>query len=152
ALLIEKGYEVVVFDNLSAGHRAAVHPNAAFVEGDLLNTAQIEALFASNARSGQPPFEGILHFASHIQVGESMRDPFKYFNDNFVGMLNLLRVATAQGVDRFILSSTANLFDAPNRIPIDETEPLIPGSVYGETKYLGERLLMWMERIYNLKF
>src|SRR5690606_24618242 len=101
ALLIEKGYEVVVFDNLSAGHRAAVHPNAAFVEGDLLNTAQIEALFASNARSGQPPFDGILHFASHIQVGESMRDPFKYFNDNFVGMLNLLRVATAQGVDRF---------------------------------------------------
>ncbi len=152
ALLIEKGYEVVVFDNLIAGHRAAVHPKAAFVKGDLLHPAEVEALFTSNTRDGQPPFDGIMHFASHIQVGESMRDPFKYFNDNFTGMLNLLQAATAHGVRHFILSSTANLFDAPNRIPIDETEPLIPGSVYGETKYFGERLLMWMERIYDLKY
>jgi UDP-glucose 4-epimerase len=151
-LLIQQGHEVVVFDNLCAGHSAAVHPSAVFVQGDLLNKTQVAQLFESNARTDQAPFDGVLHFASHIQVGESMKMPFKYLNENVVAMLNLLETTTAHGVNRFILSSTANLYDAPQRIPIDETEALIPGSVYGETKFIGERLLMWMERIYGLKY
>ncbi|GAB4512719.1 MAG: UDP-glucose 4-epimerase GalE [Anaerolineae bacterium] len=145
-LLLTKGYEVVVFDNLSAGHRAAVHPDAVFIQGDLLNPADIAACFAAHT------FDGILHFASHIQVGESMQKPFKYLRDNVDAMINLLEQATAHNVGRFILSSTANLYDQPQRIPISEDEPLIPGSVYGETKYIGERLLMWMERIYGMKY
>lgn len=145
-LLVARGYEVVVFDNLCAGHRAAVHSAAEFVEGDLLDAAALNALFAAHR------FDGILHFASHILVGESMQDPFKYLRDNNYAVINILEQATRHSVGRFILSSTANLYDAPGRIPIDEDEPLIPGSVYGETKYFAERLLGWMERIYGLKY
>jgi len=145
-MLIEKGYDVTVFDNLSAGHRQAVHEDAKLVVGDLLKESDLEALFASNE------FEGVMHFASHIMVGESMQDPFKYLHDNVVGMMNLLKYVTAHGVKRFILSSTANLFDNPKVVPINEDAELIPGSVYGETKYMGERMLMWMDRVYGLKY
>jgi UDP-glucose 4-epimerase len=152
AMLVEQGHEVIVYDNLSAGFREAVNPGATLVVGDLLDRAQLSALFESNARGDQAPFDGIMHFASHIQVGESMTDPFKYLHDNIGATMNLLEQTTRHGVKRFILSSTANLYDAPLRVPIDETEALIPGSVYGETKYIGERLLMWMDRIYGLKY
>ncbi|MCA9892178.1 MAG: UDP-glucose 4-epimerase GalE [Anaerolineae bacterium] len=145
-MLVEKGYDVVVFDNLSAGHRSAVHKDAMLVVGDLLKKPDLEALFTAHQ------FEGILHFASHILVGESMVKPFKYFDDNMMAIWNLLEQATANGVKRFILSSTAALFDEPERIPIDENEPLKPGSVYGETKYMAERTLKWMDRIYGLRY
>jgi UDP-glucose 4-epimerase len=144
--LLERGYEVVVYDNLCAGHRAAVHREALFVEGDLLDQRQLCKVFADHT------FDGILHFASHILVGESMENPFKYLRDNIIGITNVLEEATKRGVGRFILSSTANLYDKPKRIPIGEDEPLIPGSIYGETKFVAERMLAWMERIYNLKY
>lgn len=152
AQLIEQGYEVVVYDNLSAGHLAAVHEQATFFQGDLMDRAVLSAFFNDHRRENQPPFDGVMHFASHIQVGESMKAPFKYLRDNVGSMINLLEEVTQHRVPRFILSSTANLYDAPERIPIDETEALIPGSVYGETKYFGERMLMWMERIYGLRY
>lgn len=152
SLLIEKGYEVVVYDNLCAGHRAAVHSSALFVEGDLMDEAALARLFQSNGRSDLPPFDGILHFASHIQVGESMREPFKYLRDNVGAVTNLLEQTTLHKVNRFILSSTANLYDAPQRIPIAEDEALIPGSIYGETKYIAERYLNWMDKIYGLRY
>jgi UDP-glucose 4-epimerase len=145
-LLIERGYEVVVYDNLVAGHRAAVHKDAELVEADLLNPAQLEAVFAAHQ------FGGILHFASHILVGESMQKPWKYLRDNVLGTGNLLEAATNHGVDRFILSSTANLYDRPERVPISEDEPVIPGSVYGESKAMAERQLYWMERVCGLKY
>ncbi|TVR19969.1 MAG: UDP-glucose 4-epimerase GalE [Anaerolineaceae bacterium] len=145
-LLIEGGHEVVVFDNLYAGHRAAIHKAATFVQGDLMQPDDIDALFAAHQ------FDGIMHFASHIQVGESMTRPFKYLRDNVAGLLNLLQAATAHDVKRFILSSTAALFDDPARVPISEDEQLNPGSVYGETKYMAERLLRWMDEIYGLKY
>ncbi len=144
-LLMDRGYEVVVYDNLCAGHRAAVHPDAQFVEGDLLDPSRLAALFADQ------PFDGILHFASHILVGESMQAPFKYLRDNVLAAVNLLEAAAQHGVSRFILSSTANLFDQPQRMPIDEDEAIMPGSVYGETKYAAERMLGWMEQIYGMK-
>ncbi|MFQ3646930.1 MAG: UDP-glucose 4-epimerase GalE [Anaerolineae bacterium] len=144
-LLIERGYEVVVFDNLSAGHAEAVHPEATLVVGDLLHKPDLAALFE------QHRFDGILHFASHIMVGESMQKPFKYFYDNVVGVMRVLEQAAAHQVKRFILSSTANLYDAPQVIPIREEEQLIPGSVYGETKFMAERMLLWMDRIYGMK-
>jgi UDP-glucose 4-epimerase len=144
-MLIERGYEVVVFDNLSAGHAEAVHPEATLVVGDLLHKPDLAALFE------QHRFDGILHFASHIMVGESMQKPFKYFYDNVVGVMHVLEQAAAHQVKRFILSSTANLYDAPQVIPIREEEQLIPGSVYGETKFMAERMLLWMDRIYGMK-
>ena len=122
-MLIEKGHSVVVFDNLVAGFRQAIHQDATFIEGDLMNPQQVAAAF-----DGQQ-YDGIMHFASHIQVGESMQKPFKYFKDNVLAMMNLLEAAAAHDVKRFILSSTANLYDDPQTMPISEDDPLIPGSV-----------------------
>lgn len=145
-MLVERGDEVVVYDNLVAGHRAAVHRGAHFIVGDLLDTALLTETFR------QHQFDGIMHFASHIQVGESMQKPWKYLRDNVVASANLLECATLHEVGRFILSSTANLYDQPQRVPISEDEALIPGSVYGESKAMAERQLYWMERIYGLKY
>jgi UDP-glucose 4-epimerase len=144
-MLVDRGYEVVVYDNLCAGHRQAVHPGAVFIEGDLLDLPATMRIFDEYA------FDGVFHFASHIQVGESMKKPFKYLRDNIDAVTNLLEATTSHDVGRFILSSTANLYDQPKRIPINEDEPLIPGSVYGETKYYAEKALHWMEQIYGLR-
>ena len=144
-LLIERGYKVVVFDDLSTGHRQAVHPDAQLIVGDLQDASALERVFAAH------DFDGILHFASRILVSESMSKPFMYLRHNLYSLINLLEGASQHGVTRFILSSTANLYDQPRRIPIDESELLEPGSVYGETKYMAERLLGWMDRLYGIK-
>ncbi len=144
--LIAEGDEVIVFDNLSQGHRAAVHPKAHFVEGDLKDAAAVDALFDEF----EP--EAVMHFASNTLVGESMENPFLYIGDNVTNGLNLIRSAVEHGVRRFILSSTANLFDQPERIPIDETERIVPGSPYGESKFILERILHWMDRIYGFRY
>ena len=145
-MLIERGCEVVVYDNLVNGNRQAVHRGATLVVGDLHDIPALKATFEAHQ------FEGILHFASQALVGEGMQKPFKYFRDNLYTIINLLEQASRHDVRRFILSSTANLFDQPERIPIDEGEALVPGSVYGETKYMSERLLAWMDRIYHIKY
>lgn len=145
-LLIERGVQVVVFDNLSTGHRGAVHPDATLIVDDLHNRSALAAVFEAQA------FDGILHFASQILVGESMRQPFTYLRDNVYTVINVLEAASRHNVKRFILSSTANLYAEPERVPIDENESLKPGSVYGETKYMAERLLAWMDRLYGMKY
>lgn len=143
-LLIKRGYEVVVFDNLYTGHEAAVHPQAAFVNGDLLDQKLVNDTFQAHQ------IDGIMHFASHTLVGESMEKPWLYLRDNVVAASNLLEAAAGAGVKRFILSSTANLFDDPAAIPIVAEERIVPGSPYGESKYMIERQLYWMDRLYGL--
>ena len=145
-MLVERSYEVVVYDNLVKGNRQAVHPDARLIVGDLHDIKKLESLFASHQ------FAGIFHFASHILVGESMNQPFAYLRENLYTFINLLEQAGRHDVKRIIFSSTANLFDQPKRIPIDESEALIPGSIYGETKYMAERLLAWMDRLYGIKY
>lgn len=147
AELLRAGHEVVVFDNLYQGHRAAVPPEAAFVEGDLRDADAVARLFAEHRG-----IDGIMHFASFTLVGESMEQPLKYLRDNLVAGANLLERAVAHGVGRFILSSTANLFDDPAKIPIEPDERIVPGSPYGESKYFLERTLYWFHRIYGLKY
>jgi UDP-glucose 4-epimerase len=144
--LIAAGESVVVFDNLSQGHRGAVHPSALFVEGDLANRAAIDA-----ALSQHRP-DAVMHFASRTLVGESMQKPFLYLGDNVTTGLNLLQSIVEHGVKRMILSSTANLFDQPERMPIDESERIVPGSPYGESKFILERMLHWLDRIYGARF
>ncbi|MCR4407304.1 MAG: UDP-glucose 4-epimerase GalE [Anaerolineae bacterium] len=146
AELVESGEQVVVFDNLSMGHRQAVHPGATFVQGDLADRTALDELFAAHR------IDAVMHFASCTLVGESMEQPFKYIGDNVTNGLNLLRAAVRAGVRRFILSSTANLFDQPERMPIDEEERIIPGSPYGESKFILERILHWLDRIYGLRY
>jgi UDP-glucose 4-epimerase len=145
-LLISRGYRVSVFDNLSSGSRRAVHPDAHLIQGDLLDPAAIGRAFA------ETPYDGVFHFASHIQVGESMQKPWLYLRDNVLAASNLLEAMTRHQVKRFILSSTAALFDNPTRIPIPEDEPVHPGSPYGESKAIIERYLHWMDVIYGLKY
>jgi UDP-glucose 4-epimerase len=144
--LIEAGEEVVVFDNLYQGHRAAVHPEAAFVEGDLADRAAIDAIMTEHKPNA------IMHFASYTLVGESMEQPFMYLGDNVTNGLNLLRSAVEHNVKRFILSSTANLFDDPERMPIDENERIVPGSPYGESKYILERFLYWLDKTSDFRY
>ena len=138
--LIEAGEEVVVFDNLYQGHRQAVHPSAKLVIGSLADKAAIDAAMAEH----KP--DAIMHFASYTLVGESMQKPFMYLGDNVRFGLNLMESAVEHGVLKFILSSTANLFDKPERMPIAEDEAIIPGSPYGESKAILERLLFWLEK------
>jgi UDP-glucose 4-epimerase len=144
--LIAAGESVVVLDNLSQGHRAALHPEAVFVEGDLANRATIDAAL------GQHRPDAVMHFASRTLVGESMQKPFLYLGDNVTTGLNLFQSIVENGVKRIILSSTANLFDQPERMPIDESERIIPGSPYGESKFILERMLHWLDRIYGVRF
>jgi UDP-glucose 4-epimerase len=144
--LIREGEQVTVLDNLYQGHRAAVPSEAEFVHADLADAGTVSALFA---RQG---FDAVMHFASHSLVGESVQEPLKYLGDNVVNGSNLLRAAIEHDVSRFILSSTANLFDQPEEIPITEKERIIPGSPYGESKFILERMLHWLDQIHGLRY
>jgi UDP-glucose 4-epimerase len=144
--LIAAGESVVVFDNLSQGHRSAVHPAAVFVQGDLSDRAALDGAFSQH----RP--DAVMHFASRTLVGESMEKPFLYLGDNVRTGLNLLECMVEHGVKRIILSSTANLFDQPERMPIDESERIVPGSPYGESKFILERMLYWLDRICGVRF
>jgi len=144
--LIREGDQVTVLDNLYQGHRVAVHPQAEFVLGDLADAGMVGDLFAERR------FDAVMHFASNTLVGESVQIPLKYLGDNVVNGLTLLRAMIEHDVHRFILSSTANLFDRPEKVPITEEERLIPGSPYGESKFILERILYWLDRIHGLRY
>jgi UDP-glucose 4-epimerase len=144
-LLLDEGHEVVIFDNLTEGHRRAVDARAAFIEGDLANRQKIEAAFSKT----RP--DAVMHFAASALVGESMRDPSKYFRNNIANGLNLLDALVATGVPRIIFSSTCAIFGPPERLPIDETLPPRPINPYGESKLAFERILRWYDQIHGLK-
>ena len=144
--LISAGHSVAVLDNLSQGHRAAVHPEATFIEGDLSDPETIESVFAAH------PIDAVMHFASRTLVGESMQKPFLYLGENIICGRNLLECMLRHDVKRFVLSSTANLFDSPERIPITEQERIRPGSPYGESKQILERMLFWLEQTDGLRY
>ena len=145
-VLLSRGHDVVVFDNLSQGHRAAVPAAAEWVEGDLSSSQEIREAI------GQHRPDAVMHFAARSLVGESMDKPFVYLRDNVVNGLNLLDACVAGGVERFILSSTANLFGTPASAMIDEQAPIAPGSPYGESKWALERALGWLSQTKNLRF
>jgi UDP-glucose 4-epimerase len=144
--LLERGHQVVVYDNLYQGHRASVPKAAKLIVGDLADKAALRAAFAGHG------FSGILHFASNALVGESMTKPGLYLGDNVQNAVNVLDAAAEHGVKRFVLSSTCALFGEPERVPIDEDVRIAPGSAYGESKYLIERILPWYEKIHGLRF
>ncbi len=144
--LIGRGYHVVVFDNLFQGHREAVSPDAVFIQGDLADREILAQVFS------QHQIDAVMHFASYTLVGESVQRPFLYLGDNITNGLNLLQMAVDHNVKKFILSSTANLFDDPERMPISEDERIVPGSPYGEGKYILERMLSWLDRTMGLHY
>ena len=144
--LIARGDQVVVYDNLYQGHQQAVHQQAEFIQGDLKDRRALRQVFSERS------FDGVMHFASYTLVGESMEKPFLYLGDNVTNGLNLLQEALAHGVKRFILSSTANLFEKPDKIPIDEGEQITPGSPYGESKNILERIMAWLDYTVGLRY
>ncbi len=145
AALLDQGAEVVVFDNLRTGHRAAVLPGARLVEGGLEDAAAIDAVLA------QGPWHAVFHFAALSLVGDSMRDPVGYLAANVGNGLRLLEACVRHQVPRFVLSSTAALFGTPDRMPIDEDTTIDPGSPYGDSKWMLERALAWADRIHGLR-
>ncbi len=143
--LLERGDAVVVLDNLSTGHRAAVLPGARLVEADLADCAAVNAVLSDGN------WDAVFHFASLSLVGESMRQPFRYLAENGLNGIRLIEACVRHGVGRFVLSSTANLFGVPEEMPISETARIDPGSPYGESKAVIERALLWADRVNGLR-
>jgi UDP-glucose 4-epimerase len=145
-LLLNEGHQVFIFDNLTEGHRRAVDSRANFVQGELADRAQIQTALSSN----RP--DAVMHFAANALVGESMRDPSKYFRNNICNGLNLLDAMVATSVPRIVFSSTCAIFGLPECLPIEETTPAHPINPYGESKLAFEKILQWFDRIHGLEF
>lgn len=144
--LLERGHRVVVLDNLGAGHREAVHPEASFVHADIRDHDTVRGALREHQ------VEAVLHFAAYSLVGQSMERPLDYFDNNSAGTTALLGAMGEEQVRKFVLSSTAALFGTPEEVPIAEDAAIRPESVYGESKYLIERMLHWLARTSGLGY
>lgn len=144
-LLCQRDYMVTVMDNLSTGYRDAVL-GGRFVEGDLADWQDVEALFAGES------FDAVMHFASCIQVGESVREPAKYYRNNVANTLNLLDAMVRHGCRYFIFSSSAAIFGEPVSVPIGESHPKNPLNPYGRSKWMLEQILSDYAHAYDLQF
>ena len=143
-MLVDTGHEVITFDNLSSGFRDAVL-GGTFVQGDLADLTALDQVFE------QYKPEAVMHFASYIQVGESVQHPDKYYLNNFTNTLNLLNAMVKHQVKHFIFSSTAAVFGEPEYVPIDEVHAKNPLNPYGRSKWMVEQVLADYERAYGLK-
>ena len=142
--LAQAGYHVVVLDNLVAGHREAVK-NVPLVEGDVSNVALVREVLRDHQISA------VMHFAAFLDVGESVREPAKYYRNNVIGTLGLLEAMAAEAVRLLVFSSTCATYGEPIETPIVETHPQRPINSYGETKLVIERALPHFERAYGLR-
>jgi UDP-glucose 4-epimerase len=140
-----RGYDMVVFDDLSSGRREFVR-DAELVVGDLMNKEAVRSVFQGR------DIAAVLHFASLIQVGESYVHPRKYYTRNLITSLNLLDGLIDAGVRTMIFSSSAAVYGVPLRTPLTEDHPLNPFNPYGQTKLMVERILQDYDRAYGLKF
>ncbi|MFT8776963.1 MAG: UDP-glucose 4-epimerase GalE [Gluconacetobacter liquefaciens] len=144
--LLDAGHEVVILDNLSTGHQAAIPPGARFEKVDLADAEYTSRIVA------QGPWDAVLHFAALSLVGASMVEPYHYLRQNTVTSLNLIEACARHGVKRFVFSSTAALFGGEDRPPPITDDALIdPGSPYGESKFFIERALLWADRIHGMR-
>ncbi|RJP46811.1 MAG: UDP-glucose 4-epimerase GalE [Anaerolineaceae bacterium] len=143
--LLKAGHSVTVFDSLVSGHRAAIPEGAIFVKADLKNTRALSAALKAEK------FDAVMHFAASIEAGESMKDPGKFFHNNLVNSLHLIEAAVENEVKRFVLSSTAAVYQSSEE-PLTEESPLGPTNVYGQTKLMVEQALEWYRKIYGVHF
>lgn len=144
--LVDAGYEVIVIDNLLTGFKEAVHPQAKFYEGDIR-----DKIFLDNILSKEK-IDGVIHFAASSQVGESMKNPLKYYNNNLCGTEVLLESMVEHGIDKIVFSSTAATYGEPESIPILETARTLPTNCYGETKLSMEKMFKWISKAHNLRY
>ncbi|ERT62274.1 UDP-glucose 4-epimerase GalE [Megasphaera vaginalis (ex Srinivasan et al. 2021)] len=144
--LLAKGHEVLVLDNLSRGHRGAVPAGVRLIVEDIRHVAAVRAVLE------QERIDGVMHFAAHSQVGESMEKPTIYYDNNVVGSYCLLEAVRQSGVKYFVFSSTAAVYGEPETTPITEDLPYRPTNVYGETKLMIERMLAQFSRSYGIRY
>lgn len=148
--LLQRDYDVLIFDNLSTGHIETVNElkkygKVEFIQGDLLNKNDLAKVFINNE------IEAVIHFAAYSQVGESVKNPQKYYINNVCGTINLLSAMIENKVDKIVFSSTAATYGEPNYIPIDEKHPQNPINPYGKTKLMIENIMDDYDKAYGLK-
>ncbi len=143
-VLAQKGYEPVVFDNLSTGHGWAVKWGP-LVKGELENGPLVREVLTTHR------IEAVIHFAANAYVGESMQNPRKYFRNNVIASLNLLEAMQDAGVNQIVFSSTCATYGEPQSLPLTEGHPLQPVNPYGDSKLFVERALGWFGQAYQLK-
>ena len=143
--LIDAGHSVTVYDSLVTGHRRAVPEGATFAEADLSDSHALAKTLTDQK------FDAVMHFAAFIEAGESMKDPGRFYHNNLTNSLALMETAIRAGVKRFVLSSTAAVFQSSNE-PLTEESPLGPTNVYGHTKLMVEQALDWYRQIHGLHF
>lgn len=143
--LKKDGFTPVIADNFSAGHRQAIE-GFDYEEIDLVTqTDKLEILFKKQK------FAGVIHMAGFIQMGESFVDPYKYYHNNLISVLNVLKAMTTYRVKKIIFSSSAGVYGSPAKMPIDEDTPKEPENPYGETKWATERMLGWFDKAHGIK-
>lgn len=144
--LIERGHSVVVVDSLIKGHKAAVHNDAKFYLGDIRDEDFMDQVFKENN------IDAVIDFAAFSLVGESVNEPFKYYENNVYGTLKLLEAMERAGVKKIVFSSTAATYGEPENDIIVESDKTIPTNPYGETKLTVEKMLKWADNAYGIKF
>jgi len=142
--LADRGYDVVVVDNLSKGHREDVEPSRLRVV-DTRDRVALRAVFE------EKPCAAVIHFAAFIAVGESMQQPAMYFDNNVTGSLTLFEAMLEAGVKNLVFSSTAAVYGNPEVSPIPESLPYAPVNPYGQSKVMVEQILDWLDRIHGLR-
>ena len=143
--LVNAGHTVTVYDSLVTGHREAVPAGAKFIHASLDDShALAEALTSTK-------YDAVMHFAAFIEAGESMKDPGRFFRNNFTNSLALMETAVKTGVKRFVFSSTAAVYQSSEE-PLTEESPLGPTNVYGHTKLMTEQALEWYRSIHGLHY
>ena len=135
--LLERGDEVVVVDSLERGHKEAVDPKAKFFQGNLLDDSFVESIFQNEK------FDAVINFAGFISMGESMENPFIYFQNNVFSSLKILEQMAKTGNNNFVFSSSAGVYGNPVKLPIPEDHPKKPENPYGESKLIVERIMNW---------
>lgn len=146
ALLVKRGYEVIVADNLRTGHWQAVKGAKKLYVGDLRDNAFLEQVFSEN------DIDGVINFAAFSLVGESVTNPLKYYGNNVEGAVSLLSAMKAHGVDKMVFSSTAATYGEPEKQPIEEHDRTEPANPYGATKLAIENMLKWCDRAYGIRY
>ncbi|MCX6704679.1 MAG: NAD-dependent epimerase/dehydratase family protein, partial [Candidatus Woesebacteria bacterium] len=144
--LKSKGFDPVILDNLSQGHKEAVKDYKLEIIDLVTEKEKLDGFLASEK------FDGVIHMASFIQMGESFINPQKYYENNVLGFMNLLDSMKKAGTNKIILSSSAGVYGNPVKLPIAEDDPKNPLNPYGETKYIMERMLEDYDAAYGIKF